>query len=646
MNNSRPRKITKGATSSDASMSSKASDNESSSQNPSADEGTFQRVSSRTGIQAASPGKIPLEAGTIFEDMNAFFQSSRRLTKTHVSPNGEPKQKSQSKATNKVYENNDDDSSIKDDTNKNPENDILRKSHRQQQRQLEKQANSLKYQQHMANLAEPDFDVFINSTKVDQESEKFSTDSVKPGKYLQRIIKSNRTRNSSHLNVPQSPSELSHVSTIPPTPASKELPLSSTKSILRSSTGTKSQIDPWKTKDTTPFSSASDKSVRWSVDNDDSVELLVEESVSQTQGSGKKRTAPVNHDEMDDLYPNDADDEIISGLFVKRPSASAQETLNTSLDRAAALLPIPTSDMKRKSSGSTFDDDRSPPPLEDSMIEMLNNTDDMMNQEEKDEGFRQDVSDPNYKSRGTDFHSEEETHDFSNQNNGNNDYEDDEDKEGDGFALASQDSNDLDDEERDLRAKISKVKAPASNKETRESNKKDRKPKLKVSPVSPESPQQTSVKKKKKKKLKKRVANHSPLPGFKGHAVGNREYETIPVSDFQDDEDNYDDEGNVRRSKRARFKPLEYWRNEKLVYEAHHETGVLGQALGHMPIVSGVVRALPTPHAVRKTKRKQADSDIESDEDSEKTKRKGRKRKTSKPSESDEYDSSDLRKVR
>jgi hypothetical protein len=634
---SRPRKPVKEGASPDASISA-VSEKTSSSLISSPDEGRNQRVTRRTGIQAATPGKVPLEAGTVFEDVDAFFQSSRRPALT--SQNDEQQKRDRDNKTTSSeregLQNSDDDTSKGNTSSSNRS-----RSDRQQQRQQEKEANSRQYQQHVAKLTEPTFDIFkSNVTADDKRSEETTAESAKSSKYMQRIIMTQKNRNSSHLNIPQSPSELSHATTIPPTPASKA---SATKSILRSATGGKGQVEATTTKDGTPFSAASDKSVRWNVDEDNSDELPEDESESQLQGSGKKEMNIGSQGETDDLYPNDDDDDDddnISGLFVTRPSPSA--TLNTSLDRAAALLPVPNSEMKRKATGSSFDDDHSPTPLEDSMAEMLNNTDDTIHDNEDKEGGGSSHG-RNADATGSDLASGEEPDDYGNQHHDDDDDDEDDEKEGEAFAFASHDSNDPDDENMDRRTKQSKV--PATDKDTRPAKRRGRNPKTKASPVSPETPRNVSENKKKQKKSKKQSAKYATPPGFKGHAVGNRDYETVPVTDYQDDEEEEDDDGNVRRSKRARFKPLEYWRNEKLVYEAHHETGVLGEALGHMPVVTGVVRALPTPHARRKANRK-AESDTESDEDDEKIKKKGKKKKASNSSESDEYDSSNLRKVR
>lgn len=63
---------------------------------------------------------------------------------------------------------------------------------------------------------------------------------------------------------------------------------------------------------------------------------------------------------------------------------------------------------------------------------------------------------------------------------------------------------------------------------------------------------------------------------------------------------------NLRRSRRARFKPLQFLKNKKLLYEAQNEQGMLGEAMGDMSVVAGVMHALPTPY--KEVKRKETEN--------------------------------------
>ena len=100
---------------------------------------------------------------------------------------------------------------------------------------------------------------------------------------------------------------------------------------------------------------------------------------------------------------------------------------------------------------------------------------------------------------------------------------------------------------------------------------------------------------KKQKKKKKRNVVFSP----QGIPIANRDYESVPIGALVEGSPD-DDEDGSRRSKRAKVKPLQYWRNEKMEYGAHNEDGYIGEAFGNMPVVTGIQKALPTPYKKRK----------------------------------------------
>lgn len=121
-------------------------------------------------------------------------------------------------------------------------------------------------------------------------------------------------------------------------------------------------------------------------------------------------------------------------------------------------------------------------------------------------------------------------------------------------------------------------------------------------PVTPTSVLRTK-KSKKNKNQTNRVAWSTPN-GTTGYPTGNREYEAVPISDYKDHPEPGQEPRTpggtaLRRSNRAKFKPLQFWKNEKLIYSAQNEPGWLGQAMGDMPVVTGVQQALPTPHKER-----------------------------------------------
>ncbi|KAL7525699.1 hypothetical protein ACHAXR_002794, partial [Thalassiosira sp. AJA248-18] len=129
-------------------------------------------------------------------------------------------------------------------------------------------------------------------------------------------------------------------------------------------------------------------------------------------------------------------------------------------------------------------------------------------------------------------------------------------------------------------------------------------------PITPTSVLRTK-KSKKKKQTNNRVNWSTPNGTSIGIPAGNREYEHVPVSDYKEqyapgEEPKTPGGSNLRRSRRARFKPLQFWKNEKLLYEAQNEQGMLGEAMGDMSVVAGVMHALPTPY--KEVKRKETEN--------------------------------------
>lgn len=115
------------------------------------------------------------------------------------------------------------------------------------------------------------------------------------------------------------------------------------------------------------------------------------------------------------------------------------------------------------------------------------------------------------------------------------------------------------------------------------------------------------TKKSKRKKNESKSVNWSTPNGTTGYPVGNREYELHPVSEYKQyyepgEEPKTPGGTDLRRSKRFRVKPLQYWKNERFVYAAQNEPGALGEAMGDMPVVKDIQRALPTPHKERPKK--------------------------------------------
>ena len=112
---------------------------------------------------------------------------------------------------------------------------------------------------------------------------------------------------------------------------------------------------------------------------------------------------------------------------------------------------------------------------------------------------------------------------------------------------------------------------------------------------------------KKKKRVSIKSDDNSPVPKNKGKKnqrgpifspkgipSGNREYHRIPIV-----EPSPDDAGDLRRSKRSKQKPLQFWRNERVEYGPAEEDDFV-EEIGDMPLPKAIVRAQDTPYRKRK----------------------------------------------
>mmetsp|Transcript_4494 Transcript_4494/g.8639 ORF Transcript_4494/g.8639 Transcript_4494/m.8639 type:complete len:723 (+) Transcript_4494:342-2510(+) len=152
---------------------------------------------------------------------------------------------------------------------------------------------------------------------------------------------------------------------------------------------------------------------------------------------------------------------------------------------------------------------------------------------------------------------------------------------------------------------------------------------------------QRSIKTKRGRTKKVRI---STAIGGTGYQAGPREYRTIPADEFEDHDDAPD---GVRRSKRRKFRPLQFWKNEKIVYGPNQEEGDLAEVFGDMPMVAGVQQAEPTPYKQRAIVRRKSDQDEDDDSDDDNDANRKRKAdKSSKKSDIDDkpFDSTKLRK--
>jgi len=215
---------------------------------------------------------------------------------------------------------------------------------------------------------------------------------------------------------------------------------------------------------------------------------------------------------------------------------------------------------------------------------------DFSNEDDKDEGEPKETK---MKANDNDIdglESNDENNDYGDQN----DYGDDGD-EGPGFNMVHDPETPLTVREERVKNEMQKIREER-RKQRKENNldsesEKDNDDEDEAGGDSKATPKVETSKKLKNKK--KRAVLFSP----KGIPIANRDYETVPIGALVEGSPQ---EGGPRRSRRARVKPLEFWRGEKMEYGAHNERGYIGKALGDMPVVTGIQKALNTPYKKRK----------------------------------------------
>lgn len=184
------------------------------------------------------------------------------------------------------------------------------------------------------------------------------------------------------------------------------------------------------------------------------------------------------------------------------------------------------------------------------------------------------------------------------------DTESDDDKEGSGFNMVH---------DPETPGTAEEVRASEEGEKVRGRKKKSKRR------DSIDSDDKTPARKSKKKKGKRVVFSPKGIP------IANRDYDRIPIV-----EPSPGDNGGVRRSRRAKTSPLEFWRNEKVEYGPADDE--LAEEVGDMPVPKAIVRALDTPYRKRKEpkskapakskkakgkKRSSRDADDDDDEDNE-----------------------------
>jgi hypothetical protein len=366
-----------------------------------------------------------------------------------------------------------------------------------------------------------------------------------------------------------SPSELSAVSTAPPTPAAAAV-----------NTLADGDFDsPLLTQD---HSAYNDEDVR------SETEENPEENPEENQDDAEEHKAEQDQSNLSAKNPNALNDSAAG-----TPHSGGQEMENTPRQNLQAGLPSPGDNEQMAFGNDVSDDD---------------------NDNDKDnEGGGFELADTNE----TPVRPQSAARDHGQQNDADNRSEEESEEEADPGPRNSSIANATDDNDNDAEKEeeeeeeegepkfVHDPETPESVREERIRNEeekisKGRKKKAsKKSKVDLNHSAQDSVTPEitEKKQRKKKVKINAP--GGSGYPAGPREYSNLSIYDYVGDDANRKD---VRRSKRARTQPLQYWKNERFLYGANKETGILGEAMGNMPVPTKIVVANETPYKVRKIK--------------------------------------------
>jgi hypothetical protein len=213
---------------------------------------------------------------------------------------------------------------------------------------------------------------------------------------------------------------------------------------------------------------------------------------------------------------------------------------------------------------------------------------------------------------------------------------DDSDGDGPGFQMMQEGNDDIHEGSKaaDSDMEESNVES-ASNHSAKKLKKSNQQKSVKKKSAVAQKGKQKQVNKQKNAKNKESIQrkvhvveedNQEQTPG-QGEAPKQQLYKVISVDHYKDNHSE-DEERGLRRSKRAKFPPLKWWKNERLIFESGDKresfAGLSLQADIDMPVVTKVVAALPTPakprSATKNTQnsskksegRKRSDSDSDS----------------------------------
>ena len=181
--------------------------------------------------------------------------------------------------------------------------------------------------------------------------------------------------------------------------------------------------------------------------------------------------------------------------------------------------------------------------------------------------------------------------------------DDDDDNEGPGFDMADNDVSGVDGSPVQSNKKSSKKKKKTRDDSTDEDSedsmpvKKDKKQKKKRKKGQVSDGEEESVKTAPRKKAKKKKSRFATTFSPKGVPLP-RQYKVVPISDLKC---NSPEDPNLRRSRRHRYKPLEFWRGEVIEFGPTDEFDEDDfDSLQNMPVPKAIKMAEPTPYKPRK----------------------------------------------
>lgn len=465
---------------------------------------------------------IPKQRGSGFEDENAFFRSASEAASPADIAAGDQQQQQQ------------------------PLMDIATgytRSTQQAARSKGKPRHSLPGQ--AKDYGDGDDDATYNSA---------ANVPIKTSKAANRALQAAKEGRWSHI----SPSDLSTVSTAPPTPAS----VAAASGLINddSQSPIVTQQDPVMDKEELTTTIAQQEN---ELDQN-----LRDETATAIHGSPEP--LPMENDNDDD----EEDDQMVPPPPPSPPvTAETQEDLPSTEHEDFPMFDNDDDDDKEGEGFQLSSDQHADVGLPSEIDAEEKKSDDLNDMPSEDEAVpKSPLKTPKSNKRA----SLDSTNNSTNNNCGDStELEEDDDKEGDGFNMVH------DPETPDS---VREERVRKEEKSLEQARKKKAEKELEEFSDA-ETPAKSTISRRKKKL---RVAfKASP----EGYPVGPREYSTVPVSDMKGSPD----DSGCRRSRRAHSKPLAFWKNERQAYEPHNEGGNLGEAMGNMPQVASFVKALPTP---------------------------------------------------